>query len=149
MAPAEGTKPPCKVVLAGSVAKGLLDEVSEGLATLGRAPLLVGFLANADPAARMYANWTKKTCEENGFKFELREVDHKELEENILAANEDDAVDGIIVYYPIYGNRQDQYLQQIVDVRKDVEGLSHRYVFNMYQNIRFLDEGKRQKSVLL
>lgn len=58
-------------------------------------------------------------------------------------------MDGIIVYYPIFNNRQDQYLQQIVDVSKDVEGLSHRYVFNMYQNIRFLDpETKRQKSIL-
>jgi methylenetetrahydrofolate dehydrogenase (NAD+) len=58
-------------------------------------------------------------------------------------------VDGIIVYYPIFNNRQDQYLQQIVDVSKDVEGLSHRYVFNMYQNIRFLDPDiQRQKSIL-
>lgn len=57
-------------------------------------------------------------------------------------------MDGIIVYYPIFGSRQDQYLQQIVDVGKDVEGLSHRYIFNMYQNIRFLDEQQQQKSVL-
>lgn len=70
------------------------------------------------------------------------------LEENILAANQDDLVDGIIVYYPIFNNRQDQYLQQIVDVSKDVEGLSHRYIFNMYQNVRFLDEERLQKSVL-
>lgn len=54
----------CRVVLAGSVAKRLLSEVQEGLVHLGRAPLLVGFLANDDPAARMYANWTRKTCEE-------------------------------------------------------------------------------------
>jgi len=36
-----------------------------------------------------------------------------------------------------------------VDVSKDVEGLSHRYVFNMYQNIRFLDpETQQHKSIL-
>jgi methylenetetrahydrofolate dehydrogenase (NAD+) len=52
------------------------------------------------------------------------------------------------VYYPIFNNRQDQYLQQIVDVTKDVEGLSHRYIFNMYQNIRFLDDAQTQKSIL-
>ncbi|KAI9717866.1 MAG: hypothetical protein M1812_004393 [Candelaria pacifica] len=138
----------CKVVLAGAVAKSLLAEVSEGLQTLQRAPLLVGFLANTDPAARMYADWTKKTCLENGFRFDLRDVDREELEGNILVANKDDEVDGIIVYYPIFGNRQDQYLQQITDVSKDVEGLSHRYIFNMYQNIRFLDQEKLQKSIL-
>ena len=54
----------CKVVLAGTVAKNLLTEVSEGLLKLGRSPLLVGFLANTDPAARKYAEWTDRTCRE-------------------------------------------------------------------------------------
>jgi methylenetetrahydrofolate dehydrogenase (NAD+) len=32
---------------------------------------------------------------------------------------------------------------------KDVEGLSHKYIFNMYQNIRFLDPPtNKQKSIL-
>lgn len=84
----------------------------------------------------------------SGFEYELREVDREELELHILDANRDAKVDGIIVYYPIFGNRQDQYLQQIVDVDKDVEGLSHRYLFNMYQNIRFLDEARQKKSLL-
>lgn len=65
-----------------------------------------------------------------------------------MAANHDDSIDGIIVYYPIFNDRQDQYLQQITDVNKDVEGLSHRYIFNLYQNNRFLDEEKVQKSLL-
>ena len=54
----------CKVVLAGSVAKGLLAEVAVGLSHLDNVPLLVGFLANTDPAARMYADWTGQTCKE-------------------------------------------------------------------------------------
>jgi methylenetetrahydrofolate dehydrogenase (NAD+) len=87
--------------------------------------------------------------EYSGYRYSLREVHRDNLEEAILAANVDSDVDGIIVYYPIFNNRQDQYLQQIVDVSKDVEGLSHRYIFNMYQNIRFLDpETKRQKCLL-
>ncbi len=78
----------------------------------------------------------------------MRDVDREELEGHILAANNDERIDGIIVYYPIFNSRQDQYLQQITDVSKDVEGLSHRYIFNLYQNNRFLDEEKMQKSVL-
>ena len=54
----------CKVVLASSIAMNLLVEVSEGLAQLRKPPLLLGFLANADPAARMYADWTERTCRE-------------------------------------------------------------------------------------
>jgi methylenetetrahydrofolate dehydrogenase (NAD+) len=78
----------------------------------------------------------------------LKVVDKDDVEDTLIAANANPEIDGIIVYYPIFNNRQDQYLQQIVDVAKDVEGLSHRYIFNMYQNIRFLDSEKSQKSIL-
>jgi methylenetetrahydrofolate dehydrogenase (NAD+) len=39
-------------------------------------------------------------------------------------------------------------MQQIVSIDKDVEGLSHQYIFNMYQNIRFLDPEYSKKSIL-
>ena len=78
----------------------------------------------------------------------MKVVGKDDVEETIIAANHDDSVDGIIVYYPIFNNRQDQYLQQIVDITKDVEGLSHQYIFNMYQNIRFLDDHQATKSIL-
>lgn len=87
----------------------------------------------------------------SGFRYSLRTATRDDIEDAILAANTDPDVDGIIVYYPIFNNRQDQYLQQIVDISKDVEGLSHRYIFNMYQNIRYLDPApgpQRQKSIL-
>lgn len=84
----------------------------------------------------------------SGFKFELREVDREDLESSILTANHDANIDGIIVYYPIYNNRQDQYLQQVTADSKDVEGLSHRYIFKLYHNERFLDERQTQKSLL-
>lgn len=70
------------------------------------------------------------------------------METAILSANQDLSVDGIIVYYPVFNNRQDQYLQQVTDVSKDVEGLSFQYIFKLYQNERFLDEQKTQKSLL-
>lgn len=54
----------CKVMLSKHVANKLLEEVQEGVKTLERAPHLVGFLANNDPAALMYAQWTEKTCQE-------------------------------------------------------------------------------------
>jgi methylenetetrahydrofolate dehydrogenase (NAD+) len=54
--------PHCKVVLAGTIAKNLLAEVSQGLSTLAAKPKVVGLLANDDPAAKMYADWSAKTC---------------------------------------------------------------------------------------
>ena len=52
----------CKVILAGTVARSLLSEIQEGLSKLDQPPHLVGFLANDDPGAKMYADWTSKTC---------------------------------------------------------------------------------------
>ncbi|PBP26246.1 hypothetical protein BUE80_DR002876 [Diplocarpon rosae] len=154
--PAADSKPPpsistCKVILANTIAKSLLGEVAQGLAELDFKPKLVGFLANEDPAAQVYADYSAKTCKENGFLFEIREISKEDVEEAILSANNDPLIHGIIVYYPIFPNpsRQDYYIQQLVSPSKDVEGLSHKYIFNMYQNIRFLDAPtNKQKSIL-
>ncbi len=54
----------CKVILAGTIVKGLLSEVAASLSKLDFKPKLVGFLANEDPAAQMYADWSAKTCRE-------------------------------------------------------------------------------------
>jgi methylenetetrahydrofolate dehydrogenase (NAD+) len=64
MATLQGTPASCKVILAGTISKELLAEVSDGLKRLDRPPHLLGILANADPAARLYAEWTEKTCKE-------------------------------------------------------------------------------------
>ncbi|KAI0387324.1 putative methylenetetrahydrofolate dehydrogenase [Hypomontagnella monticulosa] len=145
----------CKVILADTIAKGLLAEVKETLQSIQKGtegkPTLVAFLANDDPAAVKYAEWSKKTCEENGFIFDLRQVDKDKLEEEIMAANEDNKVDGIIVYYPIFpGNpAHDRYVQETVSLSKDVEGLCHKHIYNMYYNIRFLDPPSNLKKSIL
>lgn len=54
----------CKVVLANSIAAKLLAEVQESLKTIDHTPALVGFLANDDPAAVQYAEYSAKTCKE-------------------------------------------------------------------------------------
>lgn len=142
------SKPAGKTILASAIAKTFVPELEQGLKELGRAPLLVGIVANADPAARTYAEYTEKCCNELGFRYEARDVSKEDLEEEIMKANVDDKVDGIIVYFPVFGGRQDRYIQQVLDYRKDVEGLSHIYIHNLYQNIRFLDDAQTQKSIL-
>lgn len=64
--PAGGDAPPpqCKTILSGNVARKLLAEVKAGRDSLDRPPHLVGFLANEDPGAKMYADWTEKTFTE-------------------------------------------------------------------------------------
>ncbi|TQV99710.1 hypothetical protein V2A60_005156 [Cordyceps javanica] len=145
----------CRVITAETISKGYLQEVKDTLAkVLGdshRKPTLAAFLANDDPAAVMYAQWSKKTCEENGFEFDLRTVDKDLLEEEIMKANEDVNVDGTIVYYPIFHKNptHDKYVQETVDLGKDVEGLRHQHLQNMYHNVRFIDAPANTKKSIL
>lgn len=58
----------CKVFLSETIAKGLLTEVKDTLQKIqggtNERPKLVAFLANDDPAALQYAQWSQKTCQE-------------------------------------------------------------------------------------
>ncbi|RUP44273.1 hypothetical protein BC936DRAFT_149688 [Jimgerdemannia flammicorona] len=149
----------CKVVLASELPQrapprvnlqiaALRNEIHKTITERGIRPKLVGFLANHDPAAVKYAEWTAKTCEETGVDFELRKIDKQELEDKVIEANEDDDVNGIMVYYPVFGDRQDQYLQNIISTGKDVEGLCHTFVQNMYHNVRYLDKEQKRKCII-
>jgi len=124
-------------------------EIQDSVARLkakGITPLLVGFLANGDIAAKKYAEWTGKACEADGISFEVREVDKMDLENALQAATRDPLVHGIMIYYPcfgaapsFYGGNMDDYLRDSVPIEKDVEGLCHTYRHNLYHNIRFID----------
>lgn len=145
----QASKPAGRTILASTIAKGYIDEITKSVSELDFKPTLVGFLANEDPAARMYAEWTGKTCESLGFSYKLVQVDKNDLESLLIKANRDDDVNGIMVYFPVFGDRQDQYLQQLIATEKDVEGLNFLYYHNLYHNVRFLDPpNNEQKSIL-
>ncbi|SPO25875.1 related to MTD1 - methylenetetrahydrofolate dehydrogenase (NAD+) [Ustilago trichophora] len=157
---------PGKLVQASGIAAPYQDAIKEAIqARLDQGksrPKLVGILATPSPPSVAYAEWTRKACEAVGIEFEIwktwddsvevKEEDHKgsapdfdleaDVEDLIIAANADDKVHGIMVYYPIFFGRQDTYLQQIVDPRKDVEGLHFSYCWNMYHNVRWISPAK-------
>ncbi|KAL3914115.1 MAG: hypothetical protein SGILL_006227 [Bacillariaceae sp.] len=120
-------------------------------------PLLVGLLANKDPAAKKYAEWTGKACRNDGLRYELRTLDDPiDVEAALIDANEDPRVHGIIVYYPIFGQEesfsgasQDDYLRDTVSFKCDVEGLCHTYRTNLYRNVRYLDYPVNNQKCLL
>jgi methylenetetrahydrofolate dehydrogenase (NAD+) len=119
--------------------------------------LLVGLLANNDPAARQYAEWTGRACRADGLRYELRTLpDAVDVEDALQNANDDPRVHGIIVYYPIYGSQEtfsgsgrDDYLRDSVSHTCDVEGLCHLYRTNLYRNIRYLNPPKNTHQCLL
>jgi len=145
----------------GNVATPFRNEVKAAVERLKasgiEAPLLVGLLANGDPAAKKYAEWTGKACRADGLRYELREIeDPIDVESELRKANDDPNVHGIIVYYPIFGqvesfsgSSQDDYLRDSVSYKCDVEGLCHTYRSNLFRNVRFLDHPYNSKKCLL
>ncbi|GAA5801612.1 hypothetical protein HPULCUR_007060 [Helicostylum pulchrum] len=94
----------------------------------------VGFLANDDPAAKQYAEHTASSCEDIGLDFKLIQVDKDALKSNIIKANSDKNINGIMVYYPVFGNHIDYTLRNSVDHLKDIEGLAHNAVNSIYHD---------------
>mmetsp|Transcript_27923 Transcript_27923/g.76854 ORF Transcript_27923/g.76854 Transcript_27923/m.76854 type:complete len:372 (+) Transcript_27923:126-1241(+) len=146
---------------AGVVAKPFREEIKEKVKLLKSqgidAPLLVGLLANKDPAAKKYAEWTGKACKADGLRYELRVLDDPiDVEDALVDANDDPRVHGIIVYYPIFGQVEsfsgeshDDFLRDSVSFKCDVEGLCHTYRTNLYRNVRYLDYPANTQKCLL
>ncbi|THV08222.1 NAD-P-binding protein [Dendrothele bispora CBS 962.96] len=150
--PAAAPTPKGLLLKADPIAAIFQDEVKTTLASRGSSslrPRLVGILSTSSEPSKMYAEFTRKQCEALGVDFVLKKTgaaleggkgfaEGEGVEEAIMEANEDPSVDGIMVYFPIFGPRQDQYLQQLVSPYKDVEGLHVKFHFNLYHNIRFI-----------
>jgi methylenetetrahydrofolate dehydrogenase (NAD+) len=108
--PAPAPAPKGVLLKAEAIAEPFLAEVKASLANVSRsrAPKLVGILATTNAPSRSYSEFTRKQCVALGINFELREVgaampdaagaaDGDGVEEAIIEANADDAVDGIMV----------------------------------------------------
>ena len=78
-----------------------------------------------------------------------------ELDQHIRQANNDSNINGIMIYYPCFGNKasfygdtMDNYLRDGISYKKDVEGLCHTYRKCLYRNKRFVDNSNKKKSIL-
>ena len=122
------------------VASRYRAEIVHEIRALGVQLKVVGFLSGDYGPSLTYANYTKKACEDLGINYELREVSRLDIENAITEANADDSIHGIMLYYPVFGNEQDSYLKDLVDYRKDIEGLNSYWIRKLYQNERLAGE---------
>lgn len=130
-------------------AKAFRAETSRRVAQCGQPLTLAGLLArDAAPAAVTYANYTRVGCEAVGIQFDLRRVDRLSVEAAIDQANAEPLTHGVIVYYPIFSVEHDRYIKDLVDPRKDIEGLNTYWARKLYHNERFVDAAKTKKSIL-
>lgn len=130
------------------VARDFRQAVSERVKGLGLPLKLVGFLSTDSTPSKTYADYTRIGCEDVGITFDLRQVSKLKLEEAIDEANGDPSVHGIIVYYPIFNSEQDRYIKDLVDHRKDIEGMNGFWARKLYRNQRYVDVEKTKKAIL-
>ena len=133
------------------IAKRFQAEILETLRARDPQIKLVGFLGSDSLPSKTYADYTRRGCEAVGVKFELRQFGRLELEDAIETANRDTEVHGIIVYYPILNAEYDSYLKDLVNPRKDIEGLNTYWVRKLYQNERLVEsvgESSSAKAIL-
>ena len=107
-----------------------------------------GLIANNDRPSLEYAEATQRKFAEIGINYELTQVERLNLEHAIIEANEDTAIHGIFIYFPVFHNEQDSYLRNLVDYRKDIEAGSIYWTRKLYNNDRYVDGDKSRKALL-
>ncbi|BEI83723.1 hypothetical protein CcaverHIS002_0403270 [Cutaneotrichosporon cavernicola] len=116
----------CTTLTAAAINKPLKAAFSSAVAELESPLRIVGLLATPDSGCRMYADMTARACASSGVTFHLQHATHSfdAVAETIHALNNDDGVDGLIVYFPLFEPDQDAILRSLISPRIDVEGLS-------------------------
>ena len=81
-------------------------------AVLDRPLKIVGLLATSDQGCQQYAAFTARACARNNVDFERRDISKcrgqgddaawNEVKQAILEINEDETIDGVIVYFPLF-----------------------------------------------
>lgn len=101
-------------------------EVADIKAKGGKTPHLAAILVGTDGGSETYVSHKVKDCEQVGFKSTLIRFDgsvsEKELIEKVIAINNDNDIDGLIVQLPLPKHISEQKIIETIDPDKDVDG---------------------------
>lgn len=131
-----------------TVAKQYRAEVRASVEARGRAPRVVGLLSQEEGPAATYAHYATRGASAMGIDMEVRQVAPEGVVAAIAEANLDPEVDGIFLYYPLASRAEDRWLRELVDPRKDVEGMHSYWSRLLYENRRFVDDEQTQRAIL-
>ena len=131
-------------LLDGKVASAAIKEkvkslVAERLQQGKKAPHLAAILVGADGASETYVASKVKTCEELGFASTLIRMDSDTSEaallEQIVALNNNDDVDGILVQLPLPKHISEAKVIETIHPNKDVDGFHPVSVGRLVQGL--------------
>lgn len=103
----------------------LKDRIDSLPTQLGLCVIQVG----EDPASKVYVGQKEKLALELGYKFVHKnfpeEVTQEEILDYIDQVNKDDSIDGILVQMPLPKHLDETVIQNRIDSKKDVDGLTY------------------------
>ena len=139
---------PARVIDAAEVAAPFRAETRERVARLGRQVRVVGLLSQSDGPAHTYAQYAQRGAEDAGITMDLWQLTGDQAAAAIREANADPAVDGVFLYYPLADPIEDRWLRELVDPRKDVEGMHSYWSRLLYENRRYVDDNGALRAIL-
>lgn len=112
-------------------------------------PAMAAIITTEDAGSRSYMRGIKNFTESYGIDFrEVKAENSAELEKAITDLNNDPAIHGIMVMYPTGFDKKDTYFMNLVDIRKDIEGLHFGHLGLLVQFEKFRDPQKLRKWVM-
>jgi len=116
--------------IAAELRISLKARIDKRLAAGLRKPGLAVILVGSDPASEVYVRNKRKGCEEVGIESIAYDLDSDTSQEKLLSIidelNENDAVDGILVQFPVPGHIDTETVIERIRPDKDVDGF-HPY----------------------
>lgn len=116
--------------IAAELRKTLKNRVDKRLEAGLRKPGLAVILVGSDPASEVYVRNKRKGCEETGIDSIAYDLDSETSQEKLLSIidelNENDAVDGILVQFPVPDHIDTETVIERIRPDKDVDGF-HPY----------------------
>jgi len=131
------------------LAKRYFEEASHAVEACKGTPRVLGLIASTDKPSMAYANATKQRFLDVGMEYTLEQVGRLDLEARILEANEDSRIHGVFIYFPVFGNQQDDYLRNLISFTKDIEAGSQYWVRKLYANDRLAVDGDPTRKAVL
>jgi methylenetetrahydrofolate dehydrogenase (NADP+)/methenyltetrahydrofolate cyclohydrolase len=137
-----------RLIDATEVAAPYRAQTRANAAKLGRTLRVVGLLTQAEGPANTYAAYARRGAEDAGITMDVWEPEPDAVEAAIREANADPSVDGVFLYYPLTDPVEDRWLRELVDPRKDVEGMHSFWSRLLYENRRYVDDAHSFRAIL-
>lgn len=111
-----------------AIAAALREDIAAQVSQMSRKPGLAVILVGEDPASKVYVGSKIKACAKAGIEsFETRlpeDATAEQVAQAIKQYNNDPNVDGILMQLPLPRHLNADELIQLIDPRKDVDGLT-------------------------